>query len=728
MYISNLVLHGFKSFGQRTTLTFGEGITAVVGPNGCGKTNIVDALRWVLGEQKQSVLRSSRMEEVIFHGSRSHKPSSLSEVTLTIHNNRSTLPLEYTDIEIGRRLYRDGESEFLINRNPCRLKDILDLFMDTGMASDAYSVIELKMIEAILSDVEDDRRRMFEEAAGINKYKRQRHSAQRKLEVTRQDLERVNDIIGEVENQVRSLRLQLKRFERHKKLSADLKHSELILAQLQMRTLSCEMTPIESALETGRDSHQAEALLIAQDEEQLEQLRATYDEREEELRDARTSLADATTQLNALKERQLVWGEQHRATQKSKERFEQEREEEVQRADSNRSNIAQLEKDLQELNPGLEELRTAYKACQGEEESVSSEYLKGEQHLQSVRERKFSHRHLIQDEKSRRRRTEEIIVEKRQDLERLEDLIKERTARLEELQDKRTSADASHKKLEARLTDTKKSQEQILAQLQGLDESQSVLTKEFHEHATQESVLKSRLEVYAELMESHEGYPSGTREVLSERTRFPGLLGTVADLVDVKSNQVTAVETALGSFAACLVVETATQAQQILDYAQQQELGRLSIIPLDRVGTTGEPVPEYQGDEFGTPLMDLVTVPKGLEAVFGRLLAGYYWVEDEKPFDVDLPPGVQLVTPEGHLFGAIPYLTHPGPSDEDEDIHGGRTTLVGRASEVERIREAIGQVTEEKGEIEARLEEIATQQAELRGKGEGAAEEIELLR
>ncbi|MCK4579437.1 MAG: AAA family ATPase, partial [Candidatus Marinimicrobia bacterium] len=163
MYISSINLNGFKSFGKKTVLTFGEGITAVVGPNGCGKTNIVDAIRWVLGEQKQSVLRSTRMEEIIFNGSKSRKPSGMSEVALTIHNDKAKLPVEYTDIEITRRLYRDGESEYLINRNPVRRKDIIDLFIDTGMGSDAYSVIELKMIEDILAEAGDDRRRMFEE-------------------------------------------------------------------------------------------------------------------------------------------------------------------------------------------------------------------------------------------------------------------------------------------------------------------------------------------------------------------------------------------------------------------------------------------------------------------------------------------------------------------------------------------------------------------------------------
>ena len=207
MYISELNLHGFKSFAKKEKIKFGEGVTVIVGPNGCGKTNIVDAIRWVLGEQKYSVLRSGKMGDVIFNGADGIKPLSVCEAYLTVHNNSGKLPIEYNDIEIGRRVYRDGESEYYINKTPCRLKDIHDLFIDTGMGSDAYSVIELKMIEQILSETADDRKRMFEEAAGINKYKQQRQSALRKFDAIQRDLDRINDIVQEVEQQVHSLSL-----------------------------------------------------------------------------------------------------------------------------------------------------------------------------------------------------------------------------------------------------------------------------------------------------------------------------------------------------------------------------------------------------------------------------------------------------------------------------------------------------------------------------------------
>ena len=194
MYLSSIELHGFKSFADKTAIHFDPGVTAIVGPNGCGKSNIIDAVRWVLGEQRARLLRSEKMENVIFNGTATRRALGLSEVSLSIENTRNVLPTEYTDVTISRRLYRSGESEYLLNGTVCRLKDILDLFMDTGMGAGAYSVIELKMIEDILSENADDRRRLFEEAAGITKYKLRRGQALRRLDSTQADLTRLADL------------------------------------------------------------------------------------------------------------------------------------------------------------------------------------------------------------------------------------------------------------------------------------------------------------------------------------------------------------------------------------------------------------------------------------------------------------------------------------------------------------------------------------------------------
>ena len=234
MYLSNLEIFGFKSFANKTVVNFNMGVTSIVGPNGCGKTNIVDAIRWCLGEQRSSALRSDKMENVIFNGTASKKPMGMAEVSLTIENTKGVLPIEYTDITITRRIFRSGESEYLLNKNICRLKDIVNLFMDTGIGANAYSVIELKMVETILSNKAEERRTMFEEAAGVNKYKLRRRLALRKLDEVKNDLTRVNDIVAEVEKIVNSLERQAKKADRYNRISSTLRELELDLASREL--------------------------------------------------------------------------------------------------------------------------------------------------------------------------------------------------------------------------------------------------------------------------------------------------------------------------------------------------------------------------------------------------------------------------------------------------------------------------------------------------------------
>ena len=240
MNLKRLDILGFKSFAHKTTIRFAEGLTAIVGPNGCGKTNVLDALRWVLGEQKVSLLRSGKMEEVIFNGTREVKPLNMSEVTLTVVNNRGVLPTEYTEVQVTRRLFRNGDSEYLLNKVPCRLKDIIDLFLDTGMGAHSYSVIQPEMIDAVLSDKPEERRFLFEEAAGITKYKQRKRAALRKLEATENDFLRLRDIHAEVKTRVNSLYRQHKKAERYKGIMDDIKAWELYLGSTRIRHLEAD--------------------------------------------------------------------------------------------------------------------------------------------------------------------------------------------------------------------------------------------------------------------------------------------------------------------------------------------------------------------------------------------------------------------------------------------------------------------------------------------------------
>ena len=231
MFLSKLEILGFKSFANRTVVNYNRGITGIVGPNGCGKTNIVDAIRWVLGEQKTTTLRMDKMENVIFNGTRQRKPMGMSEVSMTLVNDKGILPTEYSEVTITRRIFRSGESEYLLNKNICRLKDITNLFMDTGIGTNAYSVIELKMIETILSNKTEERRRLFEEAAGVNKYKLRRRLSLKKLDEVKGDLTRVNDIVSEVDKTVRSLERQAKKADQYTQIQTVLREKEMDLSE-----------------------------------------------------------------------------------------------------------------------------------------------------------------------------------------------------------------------------------------------------------------------------------------------------------------------------------------------------------------------------------------------------------------------------------------------------------------------------------------------------------------
>ena len=227
MILRKLSIFGFKSFADKTELDFGEGMTAVIGPNGCGKSNVVDAIRWVFGEQKPTALRSANMHDVIFSGTTRRQPLNMAEVTLTIDNNRGVLPIEYNELAITRRIFRSGESEYRINKVPCRLRDIHNLFLDTGIGSSAYTTIENSMINAILSDKAEERRVLFEEAAGIGKYKQRRKESQRQLEKAKIDLTRINDLAQEADRQVRMLARHVEKARRYKTYFEDLKRLEV---------------------------------------------------------------------------------------------------------------------------------------------------------------------------------------------------------------------------------------------------------------------------------------------------------------------------------------------------------------------------------------------------------------------------------------------------------------------------------------------------------------------
>ncbi|MDA0315806.1 MAG: chromosome segregation protein SMC, partial [Bacteroidetes bacterium] len=253
MLLSKLEIKGFKSFGDKMVIHFDKGITGVVGPNGCGKSNVVDAIRWVLGEQKSRLLRSDKMENVIFNGTKNRKPTNLAEVSLTFENTKNLLPTEYTHVTITRKYYRSGESEFQINGITCRLKDITNLFLDTGINSNSYAIIELKMIDELLNDKNNSRRELFEEAAGISKFKIRKRETLRKLEDTDADLSRVEDLLFEIDKNLKSLEKQAKQASRYFEIKADYRNASINLAKKSLEQLQLALVDAQTKIQQESD-------------------------------------------------------------------------------------------------------------------------------------------------------------------------------------------------------------------------------------------------------------------------------------------------------------------------------------------------------------------------------------------------------------------------------------------------------------------------------------------
>lgn len=295
MKLKSLEIKGFKSFADKTVIHFNEDITGIVGPNGCGKSNIVDAIRWVIGEQKSSALRSDKMEELIFNGSKSRKSSSLAEVSLTFENDRNLLPTEYHTVTISRHYYRNGESEYKLNNVTCRLKDITSLFLDTGISSDSYAIIELKMVEEILNDKENSRRKLFEQAAGISKYKSRKRETMNKLEATQLDLNRVDDLLFEIENNLKELESQAKKTERFYKLKEEYKALSIQLALFTIAGFKQFFEDLKVAQQEAEEKKIVAETEIFKKEASLQQEKADNLEKEKSMMAAQKSLNELVT-------------------------------------------------------------------------------------------------------------------------------------------------------------------------------------------------------------------------------------------------------------------------------------------------------------------------------------------------------------------------------------------------------------------------------------------------
>ncbi len=582
MYISNLNIQGFKSFLPKTKLTFGDGITCIVGPNGCGKTNIVDAIRWILGEQKTSVLRSDKMDGIIFNGTKTRKPIGFCEVSLTIHNDKGRLPVEYTDVEITRRFYRNGESEYFINKVPCRLKDIKGLFVDTGMGANAYSVIELKMIETILSQNAADRRRLIEEAAGISQYKHQKNATLRKLEATKSDLERVKDIIAEVESTVKNLNLQMKRFERHKILVEKVKNTELTLAQAQIQLLNEKEQPLREKLNKEQTDTSAMTGQVSLDESLLTEMETQFATAKDDLNNCQIELTKVVDKLRTTNNNILVWTEQKKSNELRIQQYTDEKNQSEGRIKTLESQIKEIREKIKTFQPDIKNRKEDYDRVKAEFDTLQSETETHQKQWKTLRNEYDVHMDYIHQLRAKAERARAGLEEKESGIIRLQeeivDLEKQGKILLESEKDFKTQV-KNQEHLNSKLSLKLEKLQENHSQLEN-----SVLNKK-EEIVKEESKLEnmcSRLQFYTDLVENQGGRSSGIQYVMENKAQLPGICGVVSDLLDVEESHALAIEVGLGEAANYLVVDTRKNAMNILNWLKESKTdSQVSIIPLD---------------------------------------------------------------------------------------------------------------------------------------------------
>jgi chromosome segregation protein len=583
MYISEIKIHGFKSFAQKEVLKLGQGITAIVGPNGCGKTNIIDAVRWVLGEQKYSVLRGARMEDVIFNGTEGVKPLSVCQVTMIVHNNSGKLPIEYNDIEITRRVYRDGISEYFLNKIQCRLKDILNLFVDTGMGSDAYSVIELKMIEQILSESGDDRKKMFEEASGINKYRKQRTSTIKRFERTRRDIERVNDIINEVEQKVLSSKLQLKRFNRHASLSQALKKNEINLAFVRQKKDKLEVDNLIKELKEYDNIRNKKKNQTVGHEKDLEKHKLIYQKEETQLEEIQVNLSKLDRNRENFLSEVIMLTEKNRGIKLNIDRLINEFDHNINKRNLLIDTKKEYKKTLMKLRPAfLSQLKLKNKFKK--KVHIKEELFKRlKKDVDKEQEKKWCYKQKIDKDNSIYNQTKAMLKEKDNKIIEVKRAINGFKENKEQLEESLKVKKYEEKKLldgNNKITSFLKKNKDKLESL--ILKRDSLIEKKYQIKSQLKSA-EEKLLFYNELIKSRDGFPEGTKYILENSRLFPAILGTVADIFKIEKKYQKVLEVALGELSHCIITKNRNIALKILKLANQNNTDDFTILALEDV-------------------------------------------------------------------------------------------------------------------------------------------------
>ena len=711
MYLKNIEVQGFKSFAQKINFEFHNGITGIVGPNGSGKSNVGDAVRWVLGEQSAKQLRGGNMQDVIFSGTETRKPLSFASVAITLDNSDHKLPVEFNEVTVTRRLYRSGESEYLINGSACRLKDINEMFYDTGIGKEGYSIIGQGQIDKILSGKSEDRRELFDEAAGIVKYKRRKNTTIKKLEDEQQNLVRVTDILSELTKQLGPL-------ERQSETARIYLAKRDSLRELDVNMFLLESRQTEKDLLVLREKNETASAQLEDTNREYQQTKVEYDRLEQELEELNRQMDELRekTQQNALQKQQLegqinVLNEQIQAGLQSDTHFK------------NRLEI--VEEDLKQRQQARSEVEEEKGSLHTIVKEAQKRLTDQEDRLHTVQEQISQCESAVEDGKNE-------IIEilnsrattkgKAQRFDTLMEQVGIRKAEVnqhilhlksEEAQQKtiRAKAQSEYDQITEEIHQIDQKSRQMDQQVHSLSEDLKKQTTQLEISQTAYHREASRLESLRNITERYDGYGNSIRRVMEQKDRVSGIRGVVADLIQVNKEYEIAIETALGGSIQNIVTDNEQTAKRMIEYLKKNRFGRATFLPLNSINTRGEFSQKDALKEAGVIGLasDLVTTEKEYTGLT-RYLLGRVLVVDQIDHAIAIAKkyhhSLRMVTIEGESLS-------PGGS-----MTGGafknNSNLLGRRREIEELEGKVAAQKEEVSRLAASMEENRHNRNQLR--------------
>ena len=708
MYLKSIEVQGFKSFANRIKFDFHEGITGIVGPNGSGKSNVADAVRWVLGEQRAKQLRGGSMQDVIFSGTENRKPLSYASVAITLNNSDHQLPVDYEEVTVTRKLYRSGESEYLINGTACRLKDINEMFYDTGIGKEGYSIIGQGQIDKILSGKPEERRELFDEAAGIVKFKRRKNLSLKKLEEERQNLVRVNDILTELEKQIEPLEKQSEVAREYLKKRDELKTYDINMFLVETERIKEQIREVDEKLQLAEGE-------LKEANERYSAMKAEYETVEEEMEEVDFSIENAKDQLNktTLLKQQLegqinVLKEQINTIRMNDEHYDNRQKAIFAEVNARQEQLKALAKEQEAVNVQLAEVaekdqkaREVLVALQSKIAEQTVQLENSQQEILELLNNRASTKAKIQHFTTTQ---EQMTVRKAE----LNKVILEMSSEGESQNEMLAGYSDELNKVKAEIAD-------YLEQIQKTEEKIEVFQKQLNEkqvHFRNSQTAyhreSSRLESLKNITERYDGYGNSIRKVMSLKDREPGLLGVVADIIKVDKTYEIAVETALGGSIQNIVTDHTDTAKRMIQYLKQNKLGRATFLPLTSIQGGGNFREEAALKENG--VIGLASTLVSVENKYQKLaeqLLGRTIVVDHIDHGIAIAKkyrqSLRLVTLEGDLI-------NPGGS-----MTGGAfknsSNLLSRRREIEEFEKKVSDLKKEMDELEQEVDTLKKDRA-----------------